>query len=484
MANLIAPTLDLFVYDIRKEFGQSFADLQSNREHFRRKLPATYDDSAWERDRDYENEFVELLSDRTDIHSLSFVAGDCQGYYYPVRLQDVYGVLISCSARDKSFPYPVPWLQEAKAILEEKIANQTVTLGQTWMISAQLDWQNSTHNNPELLAKECYFSLFPQQDWQENLQSVNTFLGGTFFELGQYHFDLPENIEDVNLDSYLANTFQENHHLIIAIYPSPEVATAASYFLDDWLRLWCYHHKTLVSYSQSRLLKQVLENDITEIQQYLEKFKKEFDRVYHFTQLDLEWQTLEDIFANYRLDLSDFKNQLCKIKESSATYNQQLENLEAVLKIEQLTADLSGFKQFNSKRTQKYLGQIERDGERLQEGEKLLEASLNLLRTEIAIYQARSNRDFQHKAIATGIGLSCGLAVGTIAYRVITIETPSLDETTEIPSPQASIETLLSPDVWAIPGIVMIVGICTAIVTGGMTRLWLFWSDRVWGNRL
>ncbi|MFP4007992.1 MAG: hypothetical protein ACLFV6_08335 [Spirulinaceae cyanobacterium] len=483
MANLIAPTLDLFVYDIRKEFGQTLEDLQSNREHFRQKLPATYDDSSWQHDLSFEGDFVELLSDKTEINSLSFVAGDYQGYYYPVRLQDVYGVLISCSARDKNFPYPVLWLQEAKVILAEKIANQTATLGQTWMISAQLDWQTSTHNNPELLAKECYLSLFPQYDWQDNLKSVNTFLGGTIFELSQYKFDLPENPEDINLENYVTSNFEENHHLIIAIYPNPEIATAATYFLDDWLRLWCYHHKTLVSYSQSRLLKQVLENDIIEIQQYLEKFKKEFDRVYHLSQLDLEWQNLEDIFANYMLDLFDFKNQICKIKESCATYSQQIENLEAVLKIERLTADLSGFKQLVSKTAQQYLGQIEQDWERLQEGEKLLTASLDLLRTEIEIYQARNQRDFQQKAIATGIGLGCGIAVGAIAYRVITIETPSVDETPEITSPQAGIQTLLTPDVWAIPGIVMIIGICTAIVTGGMTRLWLFWSDRVLGQR-
>jgi|GEM_PF-4451370 len=483
MANLIAPTLDLFVYDIRKEFGQTLEDLRSNREHFRQKLPATYDDSSWQRDRDFEGEFVELLSDRTEINSLSFMAGDCQGYYYPVRLQDVYGVLISCSARDKSFPYPVPWLQEAKVILEEKIAHQTVTLGQTWMISAQLDWQTSTHNNPELLAKECYSSLFPQYDWQDSLKSVNTFLGGTIFELCQYNFNLPENPEDINLENYITHDFEENHHLIIAIYPSPEIASAATYFLDDWLRLWCSHHKTLVSYSQSRLLKQILENDIIEIQQYFEKFKKEFDRVYHFTQLDLEWQNLEDIFANYMLDLFDFKNQVCKIKESCATYSQHLENLEAVLKIEQLTADLSGFKQLVSQTTQQYVGQIERDWERLQEGEKLLKASLDLLRTEIDFYQARNQRDFQHQAIATGVGLGCGIAVGAIAYRVVTTETPSLDETTEIPSPQAGIQTLLTPDVWAIPSIITIIGICTGIVTGGMMRLWLFWSDRVLGSR-
>lgn len=483
MANLIAPTLDLFVYDIRKEFGQTLEDLQSNREHFRQKLPATYDDSSWQHDLSFEGDFVELLSDKTEINSLSFVAGDYQGYYYPVRLQDVYGVLISCSARDKSFPYPVLWLQEAKAILEEKVTHETVTLGQTWMISAQLDKQTSTHNDPELLAQECYLSLFPQYDWQTNLKSVNTFLGGTFFELWQYKCDLPENLEEVNLENYSIRDFEENHHLIIAIYPDREIASAATYFLDDWLRLWCYHHKILASYSQSRFLKQILENDVIEIQQYLEKFKKEFDRVYNFAQLDLEWQHLEDIYAHYVLDLYDFKNQVCKIQESCENYVQQLEGLEEVLKIERLTADLYGFKQFIPKTTQPYLGQIERDWERLKEGEKLLEASLDLLRTEIEIYQVRNERDFQHKAIATGIGLSCGVAMGAIAYRVITVETPSVDETTEIPTPQAGIQTLLTPDVWAIPGIVMIIGVCAAIVTGGMTRLWLFWSDRVLGSR-
>ncbi|MEC4802617.1 MAG: hypothetical protein SAJ12_02445 [Jaaginema sp. PMC 1079.18] len=481
MANLIAPTLDLFVYDIRKEFGQTLVDLQNNRTHFRQKLPADFDDASWERDRSFESDFVELLSDKTQLNTIAFVTGDCQGYYYPVRLQDNYGVLISCSARDKNFAYPVPWLKEAQEILEEKLAQQTTTLGQTWMISAQFDWQTSTHNNPEFLAKECYLALFPNRDWQENLKSVNTFLGGTFFEISQYKVDFPESFEDVHSEAFQSNYIEENHHIIIAIYPDSEVAAAAAYFLDDWLKLWSYRHQVLASYSQSRLLKQILESDIMTIQQYLEKFKKEVHRGYSLAHLDLELEQIEDIYANYTLDLFDFKNQISKITEGCESYTRQIENLESVILSERLAADLSGLKQFIPEVSQQYLWQVDRDWRRLQDGEKLLDATFNLLRTEISIYQAKNNRDFQQKAIATGIGLGCGFVVGAIAYRIATVEMVAVagtPETPETPSPQDGLQSLITPEVWAIPGIAIIIGACTAILTGGIARLWLFWGDR------
>jgi hypothetical protein len=483
MANLISPTVDLFVYDIRKEFGQTLDDLQNNRENFRKKLPDFFDDSCWQRDNEFEPDFIELLSEKTKIESLSFIANDCQGYYYPVRLQDTYGVLISCSARDKNFPYPVPWLHEAKTILDEKIADQTVTLGQTWMVSAQLDWQTSTHNNPELLAKECYLSLFPHHNWHDNLKSVNTFLGGTIFELWQYQTHLSETLDESNLETLVPNDLEPNHHLIIAIYPDQEAATAATYFLDDWLRLWCYRHKIWWSYSQSRFLKQILEGDLSEIQQYLEKFKKEINRGYTLAKLDVDLVQIEDIFANYILDLHDFKSQICTLTDNRERYSRQIETIENTLKTERLPADLYALKAFIQNSSDQFLWQMQQDWERLQNGERLLETATNLLRTEIEIYQAKSQHDFQAKAIATGWGLGSGIVVAAIAYRAIALEIQPVQTASEQPSPQDISQALFSPHVWVMPGISLILGACAAILTGGIARLWLLWGDRVSGRR-
>ncbi len=39
MADLIYPTLDLFLYDLRNGLGDTDADIEQNRTHFQQKLP-------------------------------------------------------------------------------------------------------------------------------------------------------------------------------------------------------------------------------------------------------------------------------------------------------------------------------------------------------------------------------------------------------------------------------------------------------------
>ncbi|EDN70049.1 conserved hypothetical protein [Beggiatoa sp. PS] len=98
MTKLIYPTLDLFLYDLREGLGQSDAEMQQNRHGFLQKLPTTIDESAFiQQDEKYfEPEYVELFGEQ---RWLEFESKTHEGYYYPARLNDTYGLLLDCSLK-------------------------------------------------------------------------------------------------------------------------------------------------------------------------------------------------------------------------------------------------------------------------------------------------------------------------------------------------------------------------------------------------
>ncbi|NEP27516.1 MAG: hypothetical protein F6K49_38095, partial [Moorea sp. SIO3I6] len=87
MSDLIYPTLDLFLYDLRDALNLTEAEKQENQAKFRAKLPA---DSQFS-DPDLETKYLELLP-RQKYYDFTTANNTLEGYYYPVRLNDTYGL--------------------------------------------------------------------------------------------------------------------------------------------------------------------------------------------------------------------------------------------------------------------------------------------------------------------------------------------------------------------------------------------------------
>ncbi len=92
MADLIYPNLFLFLYDLRESLGESPEDLEKNRQIFASKLPENLHNVLFKLDGVIETEYLELLTQR-----IEYFRDDIpdEGYYYPVRLNDTYGLLIA-----------------------------------------------------------------------------------------------------------------------------------------------------------------------------------------------------------------------------------------------------------------------------------------------------------------------------------------------------------------------------------------------------
>ncbi len=203
MTKLIYPTLDLFLYDLREGLGQTEAEVTENRQNFQHKLLQTIDEQHFIQldEHAFEPEYVELLG--AQRHS-DFESDIHEGYYYPVRLSDTYGLLLDCSVKAAQPETDLTWLNKLRVSVNDKLNDQTGTLGQTWMLSAQV------HNVPaaeqETIAKRCYETLIPGADFADNKPRQSAFLGGCLFEFWRYAS--PEQ-----------TTLSKNHHMIIVLYP-------------------------------------------------------------------------------------------------------------------------------------------------------------------------------------------------------------------------------------------------------------------------
>lgn len=259
MNDIIYPTLDIFLYDLRNGLGESQDEINQNRAVYQKKIPEPLHKILFQKDTYFEEEYVRLTDPYT--FTTSDQAYSFEGYYYPVRTSDVYGLLIDCSVNNEIEAQSAECFKNLKIEVEQRINNQSATIGQTWMISGWLP--QSDDKNPEDIAKKCYKALMPDSNWKQDLEGQGTFLGATIFELSRYRLiiqespELPTNIQSI----------QENQHVIIILFSDKASADKLAEFYDDWMRLFDYRHKILWAYGQSRLLKQSIKNYFTAIEE-------------------------------------------------------------------------------------------------------------------------------------------------------------------------------------------------------------------------
>ncbi|MBD2577964.1 hypothetical protein [Oscillatoria sp. FACHB-1406] len=454
MAALISPTVDLLLYDLRHESGQSLEDIQENRNLFIKKFPANFTSIDWEKDNRSEAEFVELLDERTQIENLQIASPEFQGYCYPVRIQEAYGLLLSCGVRDKYLPYSVAYSSKIKHILEQALQGQSGSLGQTWMISAYIE--PFTYTQATALAKECYKSFMEGGSWEENLTSTSNFLGGKLFELWSFDPSLESLTEEMEVPKEVEKV-NRSHHVIIAIYPSLEIASSATYFIAEWLRLFCYRHQVLWHYRQSRLLKELLVADRVDIQRYFENVGKGKANSSSLEQIEEKLEFIRAMFVDYSLDLNELQHKIAAMDLSLELYNQHSSALATSVAAENLSGDLAFLGQFATLARDRYLRFLQKDFETAKGGLELLELAIQLLRAEVSVSQAkgdretaRQNRTFQNTALILGTGIGSGIATATLAARGPAIEQKQIQATLATPAGQFMSKNLAIPPSWIV----------------------------------
>jgi hypothetical protein len=390
MTDLIYPTIDLFLYDLRYSLGDSPEEVDKNRQNFRNKFPETIR-LLLQDNEDIDGEYVHLIANESAISApLEDLEVGYEGYYYPVLLGDSYGLQIECALNKETKIEPDQYFLKIKEKILEKLNGTEATIGQTWMLSG---WRSpSESENQEEIAKACYKSFMPNRDWEGDLEGQGRFLGATIFELTQ-----------------------SEQHTIIVIYPDEGTLINSGKFYADWMRLFYYRNKIVWAYTQSRIIKksiqtyfsiiksgsdsveqrrskrselEALRQTLVEVQNMLNDYTKEL------TLLDFQGGTIDINKMNYEKRLGTIKQKAKKIAPSAET-------------------ELKFLNEFSKLAKDKYQLQITKDSENLERGFKFLSDTINAVRSRVEVAKAESDRNFQDAITILGVGWSVGSFVGS-----------------------------------------------------------------------
>lgn len=390
MTEIINPTIDLFLYDLKYSLGDTQQEIEQNQQVFYNKFSDYVDASLFiENKHNLESEYVHLLN---NVYSpLKSQNQQYEGYFYPVLLYDSYGLLIDCALSNKVAAQTTNCFAAIKTEIEQILKGQIANIGQTWMLSG---WLPLAHTkSPEEIAQACYESFMPSLDWEEYLEGQGHFLGASIFELVQDH-----------------------QHFIIIIYPDENTLNMSGKFYADWMRLFYYRHKILWAYGQSRLVKNYLQN-------YFATIKAGHDSIEQARNKDSELNTLNQMLVNVQNMLHDYTKELTNLDFQGGTIDINLSNYEKrLVRIKQKATRLKEnsetkldfFTEFSRLVKDKYRLQITKDSENLERGLKLLSDTINAVRSRVEVEKAERDHNFQNCVTLLAGGWTFGSFVAAL----------------------------------------------------------------------
>ncbi|WP_309735965.1 hypothetical protein [Chamaesiphon sp. OTE_75_metabat_556] len=378
MNELFYPTIDLFIYDLRSPLNASADEITQNYQAFLTRLPSGLDFKNTE----IETEYLELTTP-TRI-KLKPVDLRLEGYYYPVLLNDTYGLQIDCSVNNLTEPQSIDSFSSIATEIAKAAASKALTIGRTWTVSG---WLTAAHPDPERIAIDCYQALFTTKETPE-IRGKGTFLDAQIFEV----WGSPSVASD---------------RVLIILFPDRSTLEKAAEFYTDWIGLFCYSHKISWAYHQSRALKESLIYHYKKVEDNASKIQNSQNINVKLVDLQVLFNDVKKILNAYTSDLLNLSFQKQIININLVNYRNRLEQIKT--KAVQ-SNDLEFLDRFGDLAEKKYLAQIDKDTENMQLGLKLLETNISALRSQIEI--EKSERDLNFQNLVTLIG--AGTAISTL----------------------------------------------------------------------
>ncbi|MGK7946971.1 MAG: hypothetical protein AB4058_21130 [Microcystaceae cyanobacterium] len=383
MSKLCYPTVDLFIYDLRSplnaqigidEYRQFFQSRFKEKLGNHAKFIAAEEESAY-------SGYQTLLKP----NFLKLETDELKGYFYPVLLNDTYGLLINASIDNKTEPQLI---ESSFPLIEQELNkygqnHEYLTIGQTQILSG---WLTEGEAQIEQIAKDCYKSLGKSaSQWSSILYGQGTFLTGHIFEIWK------------PISEYL------EPHVLIILFPDQEThdQAAKDLYFRDWIRLFCYRHKIMWTYSQSRTIKDILKNYYREVERITERLNDMPNDSSQLDKLQMRFQEIQSI-------LDKFTRDLLKLNILKETIEINLDNYEQVSEIIKDKAgkesDLIFLDKFIKLTKDKYLEQINKDKTNMKLGLQLLESNIGALRSQIELEKSERERNFQNLVALIGGG--------------------------------------------------------------------------------
>lgn len=460
MSDIIYPTLDLFLYDLRNSADENFEELEKNREFFGQKLPENLRPILFQFDGDFEAEYVELLAKpKTKRFADNNERLPMEGYYYPVRLGDTYGLLVDCSVNNQTEPQPTECFATLKAEIEQKrLNNKAATIGQTWMISGQVP--DADDYTIEKIAKASYQALIPGSSWEKDLQGKGQFLGASIFELSRYRVKMSEGATSLTS----IQDIQEDLHVLIVLFPDETAARKAAKFYDDWMRLFYYRHKILWCYGQSRWLKQSLRKHLVTIQNSIKFYKRRDKKRLDLKEIARQLERVQETLNPYSIELTYLDFQIRAIDINLGNYKKRS---HAISQKAGTDSNVKFLDEFSDLAEDKYQLQITKDYDNLTLGLRLIDSSINTLRSRVEVDEAERDRIFQNGVAIIGVAFSASSLLGSLPEGSAWYSDPVgffLANYLQVPSP------------WLLPLTELTYNLTVALIAGTLTWLVIrFW---------
>ncbi|MEA5574075.1 hypothetical protein [Calothrix sp. UHCC 0171] len=424
MKEIIYPTLDLFIYQFRNGLGDSDEQIRENHKDFWQNLPdkikVNLDAEVKGENPEYIKLLEELIEPSTkkqfniqDNHYYFKDTSDTyklEGYYYPIRLYDTYGLIFDCSIDDRKNPQPIDVFKN----LKQQGATKSGNVGKTWMVSGSL--VPGIKPEPEDIAKETY-QILTGIECQKPEQGK--FLGATVFEI----WKPPQK---------WLNVEQENVHVLVILYPNLWNMEVAAEFYGDWLRLFNMRNKIIWEYAYSRQL-------TTELKAIFQTVSENINRVnkinYGFANQKIsqqELQELQKILSQSIATLSDYASKLSYLEILRLAIDNNLQNYQSFIKdIEDKAKEkqqndstlgdtnLQCLEKFTKTVKTKYKVQIQQDCASLSASLRIIEDLTNTVRGIIEIEQTKRDRSLERTFQVLGTAFGGGAIVSGVVTQHI-----------------------------------------------------------------
>jgi hypothetical protein len=393
---LIYPTVDLFLYDLRDSLGYSSDQINQNRRRFWQRI---YNNSLNEQKLDdlkAEEEtfssYIELLG-KNKIERFKY---PLDGYYYPVKLGDTYAVQIDCAGKENDPDWEQLSQPEQLRLLKEIIIDHTrqlpAEMGESWLVWGKLATPNQ---DPEATAQECYSALqiVSKPKWQDDCKGRGMFQGAALFELER---------PDVTPDG-----FNRNHHILICLFPHDKTDTELKKIIGklypNLIRLFHYRNKILWFYEQSRQRKNTLKDGSGIVQKIVDSLPQRLSHSpLNLNQLQQDLARALSISHQYETELGYLQEQGSTIELNAKNYKKRVQTLAQL----DPNSDLSFLERICEFAAEKHLSHIQTDYQILSAGLKPLETFIKTIGGIIEIEKTKNERTLNQTVAIASVGIS------------------------------------------------------------------------------
>jgi hypothetical protein len=470
MNELIYPSLHLFTYDLRDGLGGGEEEIKNHHRQFWHNFPEDFPESLkvpLEAEYQYAQtiDLLTLIDGQAPFYPFkkSLNSYKIEGFYYPVRIGDIYSLQFNCSVDEKVKPQPISCFHELQSLAPTQLGQ----LGKTWILSGYL---SSDHSSCEAIAKAAYF------DFRDNPkgQAIKPAIIASEWERRKSGKIVGATIYEVWIPPTRWEFLEENIHILFILYPDANYLEIkdkkTATFYEELMDLFCFRHKIIWAYCEAKKHKQWLKEHFFSLQTASPEIQNVFLNDDSKT-LNVNTAKLQAALKSNFTIHSQYSLRLNRLELQSQTIDINLYNYEKSLSRLTKKANLSGgtdlgfLKDFTEIVDKQYLLQLDKDYASLSPGLTVRQTLTETLTGFVQIEQTEQDRRIEDTISIVGVG------VGTASV-VASAVSPFAESISQLSSKDTN-NRPLPFNAWLNFGIAFIISITIGVLLGWCTLVWL-----------